>query len=304
MKKIGLAAAVLFAMTGAHAYQVEVQGQSEYLDINSSANNKNYTGDLKGTYYFKDVDSSKGPLAEAAFLNKASNVSLGYHYGEFNYSRPEGNPNFNYQDNSFGVKGEAYFTTPYTGSLPLYTSASYNHTHLDGKNAISPDNNGDRYALEVGAEPIKNFLVAVGYTRANPIALDTTDILTYGIAKTYGEATYSGDHKDFVTARAKYVGAIDNTNMALGFEAKGIFNNDRGAYGLKTDLYLNPALSVGVSFADTSNLHSDFDHVWGANVNYFITPAIAVGASYVKANAKNGNTLDTDTYGLNALVRF
>lgn len=298
MKKIGLATAVLFAMTGAHAYQVEVQGQSEY--VNTTENTKNFTGDLQGTYYFNNVDSSKGPLAEAAFLNKASNVSLGYHYGKYNVKN-----GVDYENSTFGVKGEAYFTTPYTGALPLYTSGSYNHTYLDGKNNVTSDDRGDRYALEVGAEPTQNFLLAVGYTRVNPIGLDTSDILNYGIAKAYGESsTTFGDHKDFVTARAKYVGAIDNTNMAIGFEAKGIFNSDRGAYGLKTDLYLNPALSVGVSFADTSRLNSGFDHVWGANVNYFITPAVAVGASYVKANAKDGNTLDTDTVGLNALVRF
>ncbi|WP_151778498.1 porin Omp33-36 [Acinetobacter brisouii] len=295
MKKIGLAAAVLLAMTGAHAYQFEVQGQSEY--VNTTENDKNFTGDLQGTYYFKDVDASKGPLAEAAFLNKASNVSLAYHYGKYNDSK------VNFQDNTAGVKGEAYFTTPYTSSIPLYASASYNHTDADGKNADSPDNKGDRYALEVGAMPTDNFLLAVGYTRTNPLALDTSDVLGYGIAKAYGESAYS-DHKDFTTARAKYVGAIDGTNMSLGFEAKGIFNSDRGAYSLKTDLFLNPALSVGVSFADTSQLDSGFDHVWGADVNYFVTPAISVGASYVKANATDGNTLDTDTVGLNAKARF
>ncbi|MCG2574687.1 porin Omp33-36 [Acinetobacter sp. ME22] len=294
MKKIGLAAAVLLAMTGAHAYQFEVQGQSEY--VNTTENDKNFTGDLKGTYYFKDVDASKGPLAEAAFLNKASNVSLAYHYGKYNSSE------VNFQNNTMGVKGEAYFTTPYTASIPLYTSASYNHTNRDYKNGDS-DDNGDRYALEVGAMPTDNFLLAVGYTRTNTLALDTSDVLSYGIAKAYGESAYS-DHKDFTTARAKYVGAIDNTNMSIGFEAKGIFNSDRGAYSLKTDLFLNPALSVGVSFADTSNLDSGFDHVWGADVNYFVTPVISVGASYVKANATDGNTLDTDTVGLNAKARF
>ena len=151
--------------------------------------------------------------------------------------------------------------------------------------------------------PTDNFLLAVGYTRTNPLALDTSDVLGYGIAKAYGESAYS-DHKDFTTARAKYVGAIDGTNMSLGFEAKGIFNSDRGAYSLKTDLFLNPALSVGVSFADTSQLDSGFDHVWGADVNYFVTPAISVGASYVKANAVDGHNLDTDTVGLNAKARF
>ncbi|MFT4021117.1 MAG: porin Omp33-36 [Acinetobacter sp.] len=296
MKKIALTAAVLFAMTGAHAYQVEVQGQSEFVD--TTENNKNYTGDIQGTYYLKDVDASKGPLAEAAFLNQASSVSLGYHYGKYNVKN-----GIDYENSTFGVKGETYFTTPYTASLPLYASASYNHTILDGKNNQTQDDKGDRYSVEVGALPAQNFLIAAGYTRANPIALDSTDILNYGIAKAYGEATYS-HHQDFATARAKYVGAIDGTNMSVGFEVKGIFNSDRAAYGLKTDLYLNPALSVGASFADTSNLHSGFDHVWGANVNYFITPAVAVGATYVKANAQNGNSNDTDTIGLNARVRF
>ncbi|MEB3754595.1 porin Omp33-36 [Acinetobacter sp. MD2(2019)] len=295
MKKIGLATAVLFAMTGAHAYQVEVKGQSEF--VNTTQSPKNFTGDLQGTYYFKDVDASKGPLAEAAFLNKASNVSLAYHYDKYT------TPNFNYQNNTGGVKGEAYFTTPYTGSVPLYTSASYSHTNLDGKDGAE-DLRGDRYAVELGAEPTQNFLMAVGYTN-NHNALDAFDIADNGIASAVVKNNASAEkHKDFATARAKYVGAIDNTNMAIGFELKGIFNNDAGAYGLKTDLYLNPALSVGMAYTDTSDMNSYYDHVWGGNVNYFITPAVSVGATYTKANAKTDELPGIETVGLNAKVRF
>lgn len=50
-EKLGLATAVLLAMTGAHAYQFEVQGQSEYVD--TTANDKNFTGDVAGTFYLK-----------------------------------------------------------------------------------------------------------------------------------------------------------------------------------------------------------------------------------------------------------
>ena len=39
MKKLGLATALLLAMTGAQAYQFEVQGQSEYID--NTVNDKN-----------------------------------------------------------------------------------------------------------------------------------------------------------------------------------------------------------------------------------------------------------------------
>ena len=81
MKKLGLATALLLAMTGAQAYQFEVQGQSEYID--NTVNDKNFTGAVQGTYYFKNVDATKGPLAEAAFLNHASNFSLAYNYGEY-----------------------------------------------------------------------------------------------------------------------------------------------------------------------------------------------------------------------------
>lgn len=66
MKKLGLATALLLAMTGAQAYQFEVQGQSEFID--NTANHNDFTGAVQGTYYLNNVDSSKGPLAEAAFF--------------------------------------------------------------------------------------------------------------------------------------------------------------------------------------------------------------------------------------------
>jgi hypothetical protein len=36
MKKLGLATALLLAMTAAQAYQFEVQGQSEYIDASDA----------------------------------------------------------------------------------------------------------------------------------------------------------------------------------------------------------------------------------------------------------------------------
>ncbi len=223
MKKLGLATAVLLAMTGAHAYQFEVQGQSEYVD--TTANDKNYTGDVAGTFYLKNVDTAKGPLAEAAFLNQASSVSLGYSYQQYDQ-----NNGLNYRVGTYGVKGEAYVPTPY---LPVYASATYNHTDVDGKNAISRDDQGDRYALEVGAMLLPNFLMAVGYTSvANQFALDNFGIMGNGIYSAVNQTAAIQNDQDAVTARAKYVGPIDGTNMAIGFEAAGAFGQEN-QYGLK-----------------------------------------------------------------------
>ena len=291
MKKLGLATALLLAMTGAQAYQFEVQGQSEYID--TTVNDKDFTGGVQGTYYLKNVDSSKGLLAEAAFLNQASNVSLAYNYGEL------GSQGVNFKAHNFGAKAEAFVTTKYV-PVPVYASAAYSHTILDFKNGVSNDQ-GDRYALEVGALPTKNFLVAVGYTSvADQVALDAFNVMGNGVAKAAAEAATIGEDQDAITARAKYVGGIDGTNMSLAFES-GIVYGDATAYQLKTDLYLNPQLSVGASYAESS-FDDTPDSAWGANVNYFITPAIAVGASYVNANSKAAN--DTQTVGVNAKFRF
>lgn len=300
MKKIGLATAVLLAMTGAHAYQVEVQGQSEYVNVHGL--DDTYTGDIQGTYYFKDVDSSKGPLAEAAFLNKASNIALGYHFNEYKGGEDAAKANVS----TFGGKAEGYYATPY---MPVYASVSYYHTLTDKKNGKNNDR-GDRYGLEVGAMPADNFLLAVGYTSlVDQTALDASKALNYGVLKANGESRAIGNHEDAVTARAKYVGNIDNTNMAIAFEVNSVFANGDAAYGASTDLYLTPKLSVGASFADVSNFYkkdgdkTNYGAVWGGNVNYFITPAISVGANYVKADAKHGKA-DAQSIGLTAKARF
>ena len=56
------------------------------------------------------------------------------------------------------VKAEAFIPTKF---VPY---AAYSHTILDSKNATVNDNNGDRFALELGAFATKNFLMAIGYT--------------------------------------------------------------------------------------------------------------------------------------------
>ena len=299
MKKLGLATALLLAMTGAQAYQFEVQGQSEYID--NTVNDKNFTGAVQGTYYFKNVDATKGPLAEAAFLNQASNFSLAYNYGEYDVDADKAD----FVSHVYGAKAEAYVPTKL---VPVYASAAYSHTITDGKGGQDNDN-GDRYALELGAVVTPNFLVAVGYTSvADQYSLDAFNILANGVAKAALESDTIDQDQDAITARTKYVGAIDGTNMAVGFEAGLVYGEDT-MYNLKTDLYLTPALSVGASYAETS-ADAVVDSAWAANVNYFITPAIAVGASYVNANyeAAKGQTVayagDTQSVGVNAKFRF
>ena len=289
MKKLGLATALVLAMTGAHAYQIEVQGQTEALDSNADNRDfNNYSVGGQATYYFKNVDASKGPLAEAAFISQASNVALAYNFANLDDSKEQ----------NVGVKAEAYYPTSIVPAA--YASLSYSATDTDGKYG-EPDDRGQRWAVELGSVVAPNFLVAVGYTNVEELtSLDTFKINASGFAKAVGEAATIAEDQDAITARTKYVGAIDGTPMSIGFET-GLVYGDATAYELKTDLYLNSQLSAGASYAESSYAGTP-DSAWGVNVNYFVTPAIAVGANYVNANAVGG--ADAQTIGLNAKLRF
>lgn len=313
MKKLALAAALLATVTATQAYQVEVQGSSEFIDY--TVNDQNYSGAVAATYFLKNVDSSKGPLAEAAFLNQASSVTVAYH--QVNLKAGFNGTNILDADvHTYGAKAEAYYATPVA---PVYANATYSHNRFDGKNNVtSIDGNSDRWGVEVGVLPINNFLIAVGYTQISDDLLSFPGTLTVGapsvntlaeqgfIPAVYETATV-GEDNDVITARTKYVGAIDGTNMSVGFEA-GYLKGEHSQFSFKSDLYLTPKLSVGGFYSESSLENSNKDAIFGGNVNYFVTDAIAVGATYAQYNATSplfGNTaLDAETYGLNVKARF
>ena len=313
MKKLGLATALLLAMTGAQAYQAEVQGTVGYYD--AELNDGNYNVGAQGTYYFKDIDTSKGPLAEAAFLNQASSISAGYNFGQLtsdiNSSVTVGgttvaiNEEFNVEQHSYGVKGETYIPT---SVVPVYASASYNHSKTDAKNGFTTlrqdRKTGDRYALELGALVAPNFLVAVGYTSATEKdSLDTFNILNNGLMSASMEARSIEKDNDAITARTKYVGPIDGTNMSIGFEA-GLVSGEETMYQLKSDLYVTPKLGLGLSYTDGSyKSYTVPTSAVGVNASYFVTPAVSLGASYVYANGEYGAN-DAQLGAVNAKFRF
>ena len=335
MKKITLSIALLSAMTGAQAYQNEIQGVVGYYD--AELNDGNYNAGVQGTHYFKQLDTSKGPLAEAAFMNQASNISVGYSFGQLTgdidvaqqlgLSQADLNSltsaqrttiaetlgtdlnlqaEADTQQHTFGIKGETYIPT---NIVPVYASASYSHSFTDAKNDFSAksglgDDSGDRFALELGAVVAPNFLVAVGYTSvAATQSLDTFNLLNNGLMLSAMEARTISEDQDAITARTKYVGAIDGTDMSVGFEA-GITYGEESLYQFKTDLYVTPKLGFGVSYTEGSYESASVPtSALGLNTSYFVTPAISLGANYVYANGEYG-AKDAQLGSLNAKFRF
>ncbi|WP_410211017.1 putative porin [Aquirhabdus sp.] len=269
MKKILLTAAIAsLSLNAAHAYQVELNGGAGYNHINSDsgafADGKTETGSIGGsaTYYFNQVHTQNGPLAEAAFIERASNV-----FGAYSYSKdtvkidtPYVQDDFDVKAHHFSIGGEFY--VPDTN---FYASANVNRSKTEGYASKL-----GTYGAEVGYLPITNLLVAVG------------------VAGTYGGDS-NNDETD-ATVRAKYLTKLGNNDVNL--EGKVQFGDRFNAYAVSGDYYLDRTLSIGASYNLLTQDHFDDTYNVGINARKFVAENISVqGGVYA------GKDLGDNDYG-------
>ena len=186
MKKLAIASALLstLAITGtANAYQAEVGASAGVIDPDHGSTSGSYGVD--GTFYFKPVQTRNAPLAEAAYLDRASNVKAQYQYDDVG----------NDKVHNYGV-GVEYFVP----NSDFYVSGSVGRQDLKLKNARDFDTT--LYSAEVGYMPAPGFLVAVG-------------------AKGYDNDHKDGVDP---TIRAKYVPTLSN-GKDINLEAGGAFGD-------------------------------------------------------------------------------
>lgn len=285
MKKFALIAALIGASLSitSHAYQFEANGSYEYANLDDGKGN---SGVITGKYYFNPVQTRQAPLAEAAFLNKASNLGGGYAYSKLKDDEGFGDLQFNI----LGVQGEFYIP-----DSQFYLSGALHRTNLKTtiKGMGSDSHKGDGYSLEAGFLPIHGLLLAVGVADLSD-SLNPVQVAQYGFINNLSNAALvSGDNNDTaVSLRAKYVSQIGGyyTNLeALSYIG------DETSYRLGADLYLDPTLSIGLSFADATA--KDSDSVFNLRAQKFITPQFALGVGY-------STTDGADAYGLNGTLRF
>ena len=278
MKKILVAAALLASMTAANAYQYEVNASYENTDIDDLDSDID-TFNISGKYYFAPVATTTAPLAEAAFLSKASNVALAYTRAETDVA--------NVKADLVGISGEYYVP-----NSQFYVSANVNHTKLKANvpGLGSGDDSGTGYAVEVGFLPVNGLLLAIGATDMEE-SVDPNLVANFGTASAVG-AAFSAGEDTAATLRTKYVTRLANNDV--NFESKVIIG-DEAAYRFAADLYLDPTLSVGASFAKSTL--DDTHSVYGIRAQKFLTPIAAIGLGYTTTDG-------ADSFGINGTFRF
>lgn len=220
MKKTLLATALFagLAITGtANAYQTEVGGSYSYLDPDQGSGVSQFG--VNGTYYFNPVQTRNSPLAEAAFLDRASNVGAAVNYGD----------NSGVKNSSYAIGGEYYVPNSdfYLGGAVGRNEIKINHARDTSKTTV--------YNAEVGYLPAPGLLVAVG-------------------AQGY-DTKHGGDGVD-PTLRAKYVTQVGQHDINL--EARGVFGSDNNKqYYVGGDYYIDKTLSFGADYTKDKSIDQD-----------------------------------------------
>lgn len=220
MKKSLIATALFagLAITGtANAYQSEIGGNYSYLDPEYSGGVSQFG--LNGTYYFNPVQTRNSPLAEAAFLDKSSNVSAVAQYGN----------NSGVKNSTYGIAGEYYVPNSqfYLGAGVARNEVSLKNTPVDQKTTL--------YNAEVGYLPAPGLLVAVGVQ---------------------GYDVKDGSDGADPTLRAKYVTQVGQHDVNL--EARGVFgSNNNRQYYVGGDYYIDKTFSVGADYTKDKSLDQD-----------------------------------------------
>ncbi len=267
-KRTALVAGIGLALSiTAHAdYRWELGGDYTMGDIDTELKNRNTgasrsdnvdtdVGMLYGTWYMENVDTSKGPLSEAAFLDHASNITLFGTDGEVQLSQLGSNNQLDDEDGQrYGVQSR------YVAEGPGWKLSGW---LVDlGYNRFEPgDLEIDNYNLGIGKYVTPNTTVVVNYENSS---------LNNG-----------GDTDSY---------ALDLDHMWLfsngGFKARGSYGRTIVSGADDVDTYL-----VGGTWYFTNNIGIGADYLntgaggyevqgWEVNSEWFITDSFAVNLAY------------------------
>lgn len=249
MKKLALTTALLsaFICTGhVHAYQAEVGVSGSYIDYDDIDAAKSF--EVDGTYYFSPIQVKNNPLNEAAFLNRASNMSSSLGYED----------NDDIEITHLHASLEYFVTT-----TDFYLSAGMNHLEVD-----STIGKGDAttYSAEVGYLPASGLLVAIGLIgisednaddeidptlRAKYVTQVTGYDMNFEAATSFGDTDYYNVGADLYLDKTFSVGTsyssdLDHIsddewsirtkkffNQQVSLEGSVAFGDDANTYGLR-----------------------------------------------------------------------
>lgn len=220
-----------------------------------------------GDYYLESVDTSKGPLGEAAFLDRASSVSANFSNGEI-----DADDGGDADISGYGLDGRYVWKD--SGWL---VDLGYQQDEIENEETDTFSIGGGKYILENTALVLSYANVdADNAGEADVYGLDVEQLwdLQQGALKL--EAGY---------ARTDYENIDDSDTFALG-----------GTY------YLNNNLGFGASYSNSDSDDAEID-TWRLYGEWFINDQADVSLGY-ESTEEDDTDVEFDAIMLSARFRF
>jgi hypothetical protein len=269
MKKLLMAAAVTALSTTAVADDYRFQVKADYFNDEISKNADLTTYALGGNFYFTPVDDSSGPKAEAAFLERASDVHVGF-----------GRTNIKIDELDFTSKvdedGDVWALGGRYVADSLIVELDYASTEVGKVDT-------EALALAVGFYLSDASAIKLSYLRTELDDIDTdVDVWSLGYKHLFNN-TFNLE-ADLTYADPKY---------------------GEKAYGLTgaLDYYINDNFSIGGVLGYITS-DDDFSEaaVYGINAEYFFSTNFALNAGYDVSSPDKGD--DNKVWSIGLTGRF
>ncbi|MFC3117128.1 putative porin [Cellvibrio fontiphilus] len=237
-------------------YQAEVSAAYEDIDYADSNGEGKFIG-LEGKYYFAPVNTSEHPLAEAAFIEKASNVYLQLGTEEYKFGGEKSDLYGRVIGADFYIPNTIFFLGAGVAEVKSKAPASLGQSY-DWESA---------WFVKAGVAPIEGLLV-------------------------WSEFTEDIDVNDEWNINGKYVLPLRG-EQALNLEAsyeKSKLGWADDTITMSADYYIDRHLSLGAGFVNTSYDSSVADN---ADTDYFVrarnffTDKASLELSYVDGEFEN-----------------
>jgi len=263
--------AAFSSLSFADSYKVQIDLDGLHSDADLGAQQETYR--LRNTFYFKTIDTAQAIYQEAAFLNKASSISLSVANNEETLSSIDDSCC------AWSVDGK------YILSERFIFQAAYNSNSINGV---------DETNLGLGAGFYINDTTSfvVGFTQKDIDDADkdfnTTSISLKSVIDVDGEKTAVGDLTASVT---------ENVGANTVIELDG-----------SMDYYFTPRFSLGGRFAASLPNNGNDTNTYGIQARYFIADSFSVGASFAttifQEEEDTASIDNTDTFTLTLTGRL
>ena len=295
-KKTALVAGIGLALsvTAQADYQWEVGGDYTYgqfsADTKDTAPNPSQSEDIDenigriyGTWYMENVDTSKGPLREAPFLDHASNITVDFTDGQIDLSSIGNN-----LDDQDGQTGSA--SMRYVAEGPGWKLSGW-IADLGYEYREPGDRNIDVYNVGIGKYLTPNTTLVATYLSQNisngpdsdgyDVTLEHFFAFSNGGLKAYAsggkEVVNNADDVDIYTVGATWY-LNNNLGFGAGYRGASQDGNEVNGFTVNADWFITESFGVDLTYGQVD--FDDIDLVPGPGKVELENESINLGASF------------------------